>query len=117
MKKLLDKLKIQCSYCKNDFNYEIYVYKHFPECYKKYHLVKCPFCFDCKIHSYLIGVYKNNCLKEKEQLLDEIKKYKERIKELENDQKKLSSNKIQYRWSSNQKKQNFTLLNDNKNKK
>jgi len=33
--KLLNKLKIRCIYCQNEFNYDIYLYKHFPDCYKK----------------------------------------------------------------------------------
>ena len=115
VKKLLDKINIQCSYCKSDFKYETYVYKHYPECYQKYKMVKCPLCSKSDIHYYQIEEYENKILKEKEQLLNEIKIYKEKIKELENNQNKKNLNIIQYKWCVNQKKSNFILSNDNKN--
>ena len=108
MKKLLDKLIIKCSFCQNEFNYQNYIYNHFPECYKKNRLVKCPFCSDCKIKYILIEDYEN-LLKEKKELLNELKLCKERLKEFEK-----NNNKILYKWSLNQKKNNFILSNDNK---
>ena len=115
IKKLLDKLIIQCVYCKKDFNYENYIYKHFVECYQKNKLVKCPFCSNCEIHNYLIEEYKNKYLKEKEELLNEINKYKQIIKDFENNKNKSNYNKIEYKWGNIQKKKNFILSNNNKN--
>ena len=46
--------------------------------------------------------------------MNEIKIYKEKIKELENNQNKKNKNLIQYKWCRNQKKNIFTLSNDNK---
>ena len=98
IKRLLDKLKIECNYCKKDFNYETFLFKHYPECYKENELVKCPFCPDCKIKNKLIEEYKNKYLKEKEELLKQIIIYKERIKELE------GYKEIKYKWDITQKK-------------
>ena len=50
--------------------------KHFPECYKKNRLVKCPFCPNCKIKFCLIEEYEK-ILKENEQLKNKIKMYEE----------------------------------------
>ena len=107
IKKLLDKLKILCTFCKNDFNYDTYLYKHFPECYKKNRLVKCPFCPNCKIKFCLIEEYQK-ILKENEQLKNKIKMYEE------NNQKIQNINKITYRWKKDQIKNDFTLSKDNK---
>ena len=107
LKKLLDKLKILCTFCKNDFNYDTYLYKHFPECYKTNRLVKCPFCPNCKIKFCLIEEYEK-ILKENEQLKNKIKMYEE------NNQKIQNINKISYRWKKDQIKNDFTLSNDNK---
>ena len=111
IKKLLDKLKIQCNYCQNIFNYETFLYKHFPECYRKNRLVKCPFCTDCQIKYKFIEEYESKYFKEKEQLLNEIKLYKERIKELEN------IKESQYKWDTiqnNKHSSTFILSNENK---
>ena len=120
IKKLLDKIQIQCLYCKNTFNYENYIYKHFSECYKKNKLIKCPFCSNCDIPYYLLEEYENKHLKEKEKLLNEIEEYKKLIKELKNngDNNKINQNNNEYKWSTIQKKtkyNNFTLSNNNKN--
>ena len=115
IKKILDKLKIQCTYCKNDFSYENYIFKHYPECYHKNKIVKCPLCSKSDIHYYLIEEYNKKLLKEKEELLNEINKYKQMIKELKVNKKKIDKNNIEYKWSTIQKKNNFTLSNNNKN--
>jgi len=104
VKKLLDKIEIKCEYCQNNFKYEIYVNKHFPECYEKNRLVKCPFCTDCKIKHKLIQDYEN-ILKKNKSLLNEINELKETLKSL---------NYIDYKWNSIQNKKNFILSNNNK---
>jgi len=121
IKSLLDKLKIICSLCHDEFNYETFL-KHFPECNKDNSLVKCPFCPNCKIKISLIEEY-NKLLKENEILKNKIKIYekekekeKEIEKEKENDNKKneIKKNKNSYKWKKNQMKNNFQLSNDNK---
>ena len=103
MKKLLDKLIIQCNLCKNDFHYETYVYKHFEKCVIEKKVVKCPFCSDCKIKYKALEDYKNKFIQEKNDLLKQIQKYKEKIKELE------SKDKSRLRWSHNQRCGEFEL--------
>ena len=109
IKKLLDKINIECLYCKNVFNYDTYIYKHFSECYKKNRKIKCPFCSGCEVSYSKIEEYENKHLKEKEELLNDINRYKQKIKELENNQ-----NKVQYKWATIQKKKNFELSKENK---
>ena len=102
MKKLLEKLVIQCPLCKNQFNYDSFVYKHYNECYKENKSIKCPFCPDCKIKLKILEEYQNKFTEEKNQLLKEIQIYKDKIKELE------GSKQFTLKWSKNQKRQNFS---------
>ena len=116
MKSLLDKLIIQCTYCKNEFNYENYIYKHFPECYRRNRMVKCPICSNCQVAFKFIEDYEKKIinekeqqlLKEKEELSKELKLYKEKIEKYENDKK------ILFKWNRIQNKNNFLLSNNNK---
>lgn len=74
-------------------------------------MVKCPFCTDCQIKYKFIEEYLSKYFKEKEQLLNEIKLYKERIKELEN------IKESQYKWDTiqnNKHSSTFILSNENK---
>ena len=115
VKKLLDKLNIQCALCKNEFGYENYIFKHYPECYRKNKIVKCPICSKSDVHYYLIEEYEKKLLKEKEELLNKINKYEKMIKDLENKNINNKINNTEYKWSTFQKKNNFTLSNNNKN--
>ena len=108
MKKLLEKLIIQCNLCKNEFNYETFVYKHFEKCAEERKMVKCPFCPNCKIKFKELEEYKNNINKERNELLIEIQKLKDKIKELE------SNSKNKLKWSNVQRCQAYELSNDDK---
>ena len=68
-------------------------------------MVKCPFCQNCKIKFKELEEYKNNINKERNELLKENQKLKEKIKELEGN----SKNKL--KWSNSQKYQAYELKN------
>ena len=108
MKKLLDKLVIQCKLCKNNFNYETFVFKHFEKCAEERKMIKCPFCQNCKIKFKELEEYNNNLNKEKNELLKEIEKLKDKIKVLE------SNSKNKLKWSNVQKFQTYELSKDDK---
>ena len=108
MKKLLDKLVIQCKLCKNNFNYETFVFKHFEKCAEERKMIKCPFCPNCKIKFKELEEYNNNLNKEKNELLKEIEKLKDKIKVLE------SNSKNKLKWSNVQKFQTYELSKDDK---
>ena len=123
MKKLLEKLVIECPICKKEFNYDFLVYKHYDECLNGTKFIKCPFCPDCQIEKKTLEEYQKNFTDEKNKLLKEIQTLKDKIKELEEKneenikkKKEIDKNKNNclYKWSKNQKKKNFQLTNDDK---
>ena len=109
MKKILAKLTIQCIFCKDNFNYETYIYKHFEKCLEEKKMVKCPLCPDCQIKYKILEDFTKKFTKERKELLKEIKMYKEQIKELES----MIEDKL--RWVRNQKDpDNYELSNHDK---
>ena len=106
MKKLLEKLIIQCSFCKKEFNYDTFVDKHYEGCCKENKSIKCPFCPDCQIKMKEFEEYQKKNNEEKEKLLKEIEVLKNKIKELEENNE---NRNIILKWSRNQKKNNFKL--------
>jgi hypothetical protein len=108
LKKLLEKLVILCPICKKEFNYDYFCYKHYEDCYNENKSIKCPFCPDCQIKLKLFEEYQKKYDEEKNQLLKEIQKYKDKIKELE------GNKGFTLKWSRNQKKHNFRLSNEDK---
>ena len=113
MKKILDKLIIECPLCKNEFKYEPFVKKHFDECAEEKKMVKCPLCSDCQIKYKTLKEYNNKLIQEKNELLKEIEIYKKKINQFEN------NNKVSFKWAKIQKNNlfqlfNFQLSNDDK---
>jgi len=107
MKKILEKLIIECPLCKNEFNYESFVYKHFDKCAEEKKIVKCPLCPDCQIKYKALKDYNNKLIQEKIELLKELEIYKKKIGDLEN-------NKINLKWAKMQKLKHFQLSNGDK---
>ena len=108
MKKILDKLIIECPSCKNEFNYESFVYKHFDKCTEETKMVKCPLCPDCQIKYKALKEFNNKLIEEKNELLKELEIYKKKIGNLEN------INKVNVKWAKMQKLKHFQLSNEDK---
>ena len=108
MKKILDKLIIQCPLCKNEFNYDSFVYKHYNICVEEKKMVKCPLCGDCQIKYKTLMEYNNKLKEEKNEILKELEKYKNKMNELKN------NNKSNLKWSKVQKYQGFSLADEDR---
>ena len=103
MKNILDKLKIECPLCKNEFNYESFVYKHYDICVEKKKMVKCPLSANCQIKYKTLMEYNNKLKEEKNEILKELE-----INELRNNYKS------RLKWSKVQKNQNFSLTDEDR---
>ena len=108
MKKILDKLIIQCPLCKNEFNYDFFVYKHYNICVEEKKMVKCPLCANCQIKYKTLIEYNNKLKEEKNEILKELEKYKNKENELKN------NIKSKLKWSKVQKCKNFSLADEDK---
>lgn len=108
MIKILDKLQIICPICKNEFNYDSFVYKHYDECLEEKKMVKCPLCEDCKIKYKKLMEYNNKLKEENNKISKELEIYKNKINEMKNN----INSKL--KWSKFQKFKTFSLSDEDR---
>ena len=108
MKKILDKLQIICPICKNEFNYDSFVHKHYEECLEEKKMVKCPLCVDCKIKYKKLMEYNNRLKEENNKILKELEIYKNKLNELK------KNNQPKLKWSKFQKFKGFSLSDEDR---
>jgi len=110
MAKILDKLIINSPLCKNEFNYDYFVYKYYEKCFEEKKMVKCPFCPDYQIKYKALEEYNNKLIEEKCKLLKEIQVYKDKLAERENIYKiKIKKNKWLIKMNEKSETSKFSI--------